>query len=137
MKGQSGDSLWSYGATKELVDALQTRKISAIELADHVIAPIEMLDPNLNAVVARDFDRARDAAKIADAALARGERRALLGVPITFKEAFNIAGLPTTWRFPQFKDFVPKKDALVVSRVKSAGAVVLGKTKFPLAEFVA
>jgi amidase len=56
------------------VDALQARKISAIELADHVIARIEALDPKLNAVVVRDFDRARDAAKIADAALARGER---------------------------------------------------------------
>jgi amidase len=56
------------------VDALQARKISAIELADHVIARIEALDPKLNAVVVRDFDRARDAAKIADAALARGGR---------------------------------------------------------------
>jgi amidase len=74
MKDQSGDSLWGYGTTKELVDALQARKISAIELADHVIARIEALDPKLNAVVVRDFDRARDAAKIADAALARGER---------------------------------------------------------------
>jgi amidase len=133
MKGQSGDSLWSYGTTKDLVEALQARKISAIELADHAIARIEALDPKINAVVVRDFDRARDAAKLADAALARGERRALLGVPITFKEAFNIAGLPTTWGFPQFKDYVPKEDALIVSRVKSAGAVILGKTNVPLA----
>jgi amidase len=133
MKGQSTDSLWNYGATKELVDALQARKVSAIELTDHVIARIEALDPKLNAVVVRDFERARDAAKVADAALARGERRALLGVPITFKEAFNIAGLPTTWGFPQFKNFVPKEDALIVSRVKSAGAVIIGKTNVPLA----
>jgi amidase len=133
MKDQSGDSLWSYGTAKDLIDALQARKISAIELADHVIARIETLDPKLNAVVVRDFDRARDAAKMADAALARGERRALLGIPITFKEAFNVAGLPTTWGFPQFKDFVPREDALIVSRVKSAGAVILGKTNVPLA----
>ena len=133
MKSQSGDSWWSYGATKDVVNALQARKISAIELVDHVIARIEALDPKINAVVVRDFDRARDAAKLADAALARGERRALLGVPITFKEAFNIAGLPTTWGYPQFKDFVPKEDALIVSRVKSAGAVILGKTNVPLA----
>jgi amidase len=133
MKGQSGDSLWSYGTASELIDALQARKISAIELADHVIARIQALDPKLNAVVVRDFDRARDAARAADLALAHGERRALLGVPITFKEAFNIAGLPTTWGFPQFKDFVPREDALIVSRVKSAGAVILGKTNVPLA----
>jgi amidase len=133
MKGQTGDSLWSYGTTPELVEALQARKISAIELADHVIARIEALDPKLNAIVVRDFERAREAATAADAALARGHPRALLGVPMTFKEAFNIAGLPTTWGFPQFEDFVPKEDALIVSRVKNAGAVILGKTNVPLA----
>lgn len=69
----------------------------------------------------------------ADAALGRGERGPLLGIPMTFKEAFNIAGLPTTWGFPQFKNFVPKEDGLVVSRMKSAGAVIVGKTNVPLA----
>jgi amidase len=103
-----------------------------LELADHTISRIEALDQRLNAVVVRDFDRARDAAKAADAALARGERRPLLGVPITIKEAFNIAGLPTTWGIPRFKDFIPKEDALLVSRVKRAGAVILGKTNVPL-----
>ena len=93
---------------------------------------IEALDRHLNAVVVRDFDRARDAAIVADAALGRGERRRLLGIPITLKEAFNVAGLPTTWGFPQFKDFVPKEDAVIVSRVESAGAVLLGKTNVPL-----
>jgi amidase len=48
------------------------------------------------------------------------------------KEAFNVAGLPTTWGIPRFKDFVPKEDAVIVSRVKSAGAVILGKTDVPL-----
>jgi amidase len=90
------------------------------------------LDQRLNSVVVRDFERAREAAKAADAALARGEGRPLLGVPITIKESFNIAGLPTTWGIPQFKDFIPKEDAVLVSRVKSAGAVILGKTNVPL-----
>ena len=72
-------SEWDYRTTKELVEALQGRKISAIELTDHVIARIEAVDPQINAVVVRDFDRARDGAKLADAALSRGERRALLG----------------------------------------------------------
>ena len=116
---------------------MQARKISALELTDHTIARIESLDRRINAVVVRDFERAREAAKGADAALARGERRPLLGVPTTIKEAFNIAGLPTTWGIPQYKDFVPKEDAVIVSRVKSAGAVILGKTNVPLllAEF--
>src|ERR1700757_3462418 len=59
-------SEWDYRTTKELVEALQGRKVSAIELTDHVIARIEAVDPQINAVVVRDFDRARDGAKIAD-----------------------------------------------------------------------
>ena len=59
----------------------------------------------INAVVVRDFDRARDAARAADAALARGERRPLLGLPMTVKESHNVAGLKTTWGFEWAKDF--------------------------------
>ena len=125
-------SEWDYRTAKELTQALQARKISASELAERAIARIEALDQRLNAVVVRDFERAREVAKAADVALTRGERKPLLGVPVTFKEAFNIGGLPTTWGFPQFKDFVAKEDALIVSRVKSAGAVILGKTNVPL-----
>jgi len=125
-------SEWDYRTTKELVEALQGRKVSAIELTDHVIARIEAVDAQINAVVVRDFDRARDGAKMADAALSRGERRALLGIPMVVKESFNVAGLPTTWGIPTFKDWTPKEDAVAVTRLKSAGAVVLGKTNVPL-----
>ena len=125
-------SEWDYRTTNELVQALQARKISSLELVEHSIARIEAFDHNLNAVIVRDFERAREAAKAADAALARGERRPLLGIPMTVKEAFNVAGLPTTWGNPRFKDFVPQEDAVIVSRVKSAGAIVLGKTNVPL-----
>ena len=62
----------------------------------------------------------------------RGGTGALLGVPMTVKESFNIAGLPTTWGDPQFKRFMPQEDALVVARLKNAGAVILGKTNVPL-----
>ena len=112
--------------------ALQARRVSALELTNHTIAHIETVDRRVNAVVVRDFERARHAAKAADTALLRGETRGLLGVPMTVKESFNIAGLPTTWGVPQFKDFMPKEDALIVSRVKNAGAVILGKTNVPL-----
>jgi len=132
MTGQSrGDYALSYGTTKDLVAALAAGKISALELTDHVIARIEALDPKLNAVVARDFDRGRDAARSADAALARGERRPLLGIPMVVKESFDVAGLPTTWGVPAFKDFIPQEDAVMVARVKAAGAVILGKTNVP------
>jgi amidase len=125
-------SEWDYCTIKNLVAALRTKKISALELTDHAIARIETGDRSVNAVVVRDFERAREAAKAADDALTRGERGALLGVPATVKESFNIAGLPTTWGDPQFKRFMPQEDALAVARLKTAGAVILGKTNVPL-----
>ena len=100
---QSG---WNSSGIKAVVEGLRTREISASELVDHTIARIEALDGQLDAVVVRDFERAREAAKAADVALSGGDRRPLLGIPITFKEAFNIAGLPTTWGLPQFKDVI-------------------------------
>src|SRR5580692_3116606 len=125
-------SEWDFRQAGELVAALQARQICATELLEHTIARIEALDQRFNAVVVRDFDRARDAAKAADAALARGVRTPLLGIPITLKEAFNVAGLPTSWGYPQFWDFVPEEDALIVSRLKEAGAVIVGKTNLPV-----
>jgi amidase len=125
-------SAWSFRSATELIEALRQREISARELLDGVIARIESLDQRLNAVVVRDFERAREAAKAADLALGRGERAPLLGIPITIKESFNVAGLPTTWGIPRFKDFMAKDDAVIVSRVKNAGAIVLGKTNVPI-----
>jgi hypothetical protein len=112
----------------ELVKALADRQISARELVDAAITRIEALDPKINAVVVRDFDRARSAADAADAALAKGERRPLLGLPMTVKEQFNVAGLPTCWGYPKFKDWKPEADTLVVQRLKAAGAIIVGKT---------
>ena len=131
MKTQAGDALLSYGTASELVAALQSRKMSALELTDHIIARIEKLDGTLNAVVVRDFDRGRAAARAADAALGRGEGRPLLGIPMVVKESFDVAGLPTTWGMPQFKNWIAPEDALMVARVKAAGAVILGKTNVP------
>jgi amidase len=122
----------AYRTAGELLKALANRQISARELVDAAIARIEALDAKINAVVVRDFDRARAAADMADSALARGERRPLLGLPMTVKEQFNIAGLPTTWGFPKFKGWQPEADALVIQRLKAAGAIILGKTNVPI-----
>src|SRR5216683_1773769 len=122
----------AYRTTRELVKALADRQISARELLDAAISRIEALDPKINTVVVRDFDRARAAADAADAALARGDRRPLLGLPMTVKEQFNIAGLPTTWGDPKLKDWRPDFDALAVTRLKGAGAIIIGKTNVPL-----
>jgi amidase len=129
--GAAPDPEFTYRTAGELVTALAARQVSSRELVDSAIARIEAIDPKINAVVVRDFDRAHAAADAADKALARGERRPLLGLPMTVKEQFNIAGLPTTWGYPKFKDWRPDADALVVQRLKAAGAVILGKTNVP------
>jgi amidase len=116
----------------EMTAALKAKKVSAVELAQHAIDRIERHDGRINAICVRDFDRGLEAARAADAALARGESRPLLGIPMTLKESYNVAGLPTTWGHPTQKDFVPSEDALAVTRVKAAGGVVLGKTNVPL-----
>jgi amidase len=116
----------------ELAKAVSDRKVSALELAEAAIARIEARDGPLNAVVVRDFDRAREAARGVDAAVAKGERRPLMGVPMTVKESHDVGGLPSTWGFEPFKDYVAPVDGVVVARLKAAGAVILGKTNVPV-----
>ncbi|WP_435155480.1 amidase [Amycolatopsis sacchari] len=119
-------------AAEELLTALRAGDVTSLELTDEAITRIERDDKVLNAICVADFDRARSAAREADRARARGEDRPLLGIPVTVKESYNIAGLPTTWGVPRYRDFVPTEDAVQVSRLKAAGAVVLGKTNVPL-----
>ena len=125
-------SEWSFKTAVELSAALAAKKVSAVELAQDVIGRIERHDGKINAICVRDFERGLDAARAADAALARGENKPLLGIPMTVKESYNIAGLPTTWGIPAQKDFMPAEDALSITRVKDAGGVILGKTNVPL-----
>nr|WP_296069267.1 amidase [uncultured Actinoplanes sp.] len=121
-----------YATAAELVAAMDSGAVSAAELTEAAIARIERHDRDINAMCVRDDDRARLAARAADTARAHGDRRPLLGVPVTVKESFNVAGLPTTWGIPPFRDFVATEDAVAVARLRAAGAVILGKTNVPL-----
>ncbi|MET9026626.1 amidase [Nocardia sp. NPDC004168] len=123
---------WSFQSVEELAAALHAGEVTSVELTDEAIARIERDDKAINAICVPDFDNARAAASAADQARARGEDRPLLGIPVTVKESYDIAGLPTTWGMPQYKDYVPAEDAVQVSRLKAAGAVLLGKTNVPL-----
>ena len=125
-------SQWSFKTAVELSAALAAKNVSAVELAQDAIDRIERHDAKINAICVRDFERGLEAARAADAALGRGETRPLLGIPLTVKESYNVAGLPTTWGFPAQKDFTPPEDALAISRVKAAGGVILGKTNVPV-----
>ncbi|MFG2971197.1 amidase [Streptomyces sp. NPDC048288] len=123
---------WNFRPAGELAAALRAGEVSSVELTEAAIAGIERDDGAVNAICVSDFDRARAAARHADQACGRGEDRPLLGVPVTVKESYNMTGLATTWGMPQHRDFVPAEDAVQVSRLRAAGAVVLGKTNVPL-----
>ncbi|MFI1919930.1 amidase [Nocardia sp. NPDC020380] len=123
---------WSFLSAEQLSAALRAGEVTSVELTDEAITRIERDDKAINAICVPDFDRARAAARRADEARARGEDKALLGIPVTVKESYNVAGLPTTWGMPQYASFVPVEDAVAVSRLKAAGAVILGKTNVSL-----
>jgi amidase len=108
------------------------KKLSASELLESCIARIDAVDPAVNAMVARDDERARAAANAADAATMRGDALpALHGLPIGVKDLENVAGLRTTYGSQLYRDHVPAEDQLIVAKTRAAGAIVLGKTNTP------
>ncbi|MDR7166654.1 amidase [Nocardia kruczakiae] len=122
---------WNFQSAEEILAALRAGEVTSVELTEDAIARIEREDTGINAICVPTFDRARAAAQRADRARARGEDRPLLGVPVTVKESYDIAGLPTTWGMPQHANYIPSEDAVQVSRLEAAGAVILGKTNVP------
>lgn len=120
-----------FASASALRAALAAGRVSAAALAERYIRRIERYDGRLNAVVVRDFERARQQARAADLAIAKGEAGALLGVPITLKESINVAGLGTTCGVPEWKGYVSAHDAPAAARLRAAGTVLLGKTNVP------
>ena len=130
-------STLSVGSTaREMAAAVRGRRISARELLDLHLDRIAERNPELNAIVSLDAERARAGAAAADEALVRGEEVGPLhGLPFAFKDTHAVAGWRTTYGSPLFADHVPERDELVVERVRRAGAVTLGRTNVP--EFAA
>lgn len=120
-----------YQGAAQLVAAMADKRISSSELLEETISRIETNDQIINAMPIRDFEGARVAAKAADAALATGVRKPLLGLPISVKESFNVVGLTTTWGNIEYKNWQPDEDALTIARLKAAGAIIIGKTNVP------
>jgi len=110
---------------------LRNRKLGAVECLEYFRARVERLNQALNAIVVLDWERAYASARRADDALARGlQCGALHGVPMTIKESFDVAGLPTTWG-ERSLSYVATRDDLMVERLEAAGAVLFGKTNVP------
>lgn len=114
----------------EVAAQIRSGTLSPVEATEAAIARIEALDGPINAVVIRDFERARNTAQALEA---NGPQpgQPLYGLPMTVKESFDIAGLPTCWGLPDHSGNIAKTDAVVVQRLKRAGAVILGKTNVP------
>src|SRR5271154_1688582 len=123
-------------SARELARLIRERAVSPVEVLDAHLAAIETLNPKLNAIVTLAAEQARDAARLAEAAVLKNERLGPLhGLPVGIKDITLTAGIRTTYASPLYKDYVPTEDAEVVRRLKSAGAIVLGKTNTP--EFAA
>ncbi len=103
----------AFASATRLAAEIRDRKLGCVELFDFFLARAERHNPALNAIVAWQVDRARERARAADAALARGEVWGPLhGLPMTVKELFNLAGLPTTWGNPLWKDNIAADNAV-------------------------
>jgi amidase len=120
---------WTAG---RLADAIRRREIASRELLSIALDRIDRLNPKLNAIVTLDAERARTRAAAADEATARGESTGPLhGLPITVKDALEVAGVRSTGGAIELTDHVPTADAPAVARLREAGAVVFGKTNVP------
>lgn len=105
--------------------------LSPLEAVEAAIARIDALDGPINTVVVRDFDLAREAAKAMDGK-SPSDDQPLFGVPMTVKESYNVAGLPTCWGHKAYAENVASEDSRVVRQLKAAGAIIIGKTNVPV-----
>lgn len=122
-----------FRSATALISGLRRGEFSARELLEHFLARIDRLNPSINAVILQDRPAARARADAADAARSRGESLgALHGLPMTIKESYDLAGMPTTWGIPELRDNVVSQDALAVQRLARAGVNVFGKTNVPI-----
>src|SRR5574341_732157 len=119
----------------ELRRMIGARQISVLEVVDACLARVDTLNPTLNAIVSPN-EALRDEARALDRKLAQGAEPGILcGLPVGIKDVTTVAGLRTTYGSRIYRDYVPDEDALIVRRLRQAGALILGKTNCP--EFAA
>src|SRR5215471_8079737 len=122
----------AFASAAELTATIRNRALSPVEVMRATLARIELSQPTLNAFITVAAEPAMEAARAAEAAVLRGVPLGPLhGVPLAVKDLVPTAGIRTTWGSLIFEDHVPDADAVVVSRLKRAGAIVVGKTTTP------
>lgn len=121
-----------FQTATQLADAIQSKTVSVSEVMEAHLQQIERVNPQVNAIITLHAEEALAAAKAADTALAKGQATGpLFGLPVAHKDLVDTAGMRTTKGSPIFKDNVPTQDALIVERIKRAGAIRVGKTNVP------
>jgi amidase len=119
-------------SASQLAKAIRKREVSVLEVLEVHLEHIARHNLALNAIVTLDKERALARAKEADEALQQGELWGVLhGVPFTVKDNFETAGLLTTCSYQPLINYIPQKDASVITCLRSAGAIILGKTNIP------
>jgi amidase len=116
----------------DLASLIRTRQVSITEVVQAHLAQIERVNPKVNAIVTLTAERALDEARAKDAALARGDAAGpLFGLPVAHKDLVPTRGIRTTYGSPIYRDHVPQQDALIVERMRAAGAITIGKSNTP------
>ena len=116
----------------ELARRIREKELSAVEVMEAHLAQIEEVNSKVNAIVTLLPEQALEQARSADEVLVHGEDVGPLhGLPVAHKDLTNTRGIRTTYGSPIFKDFIPEEDALIVERLKKAGAITIGKTNTP------
>lgn len=116
----------------ETAALIRGRQLSAREVLEAHLAQIGRVNPQVNAIVTLAAEQAREQARRADEAQARGDALGPLhGLPFVSKDLIDTAGIRTTYGSPAFADHVPESDAIHIERVRAAGAILLGKTNTP------
>jgi len=126
----SGDPLLLPVAAQS--ELLRSGKLSAGELMALTLRRIERVNPIVNAIVHCDAEGGKAAAAEADKRIREGRARPMEGLPITIKDAFDVAGMPSTGGSLTLKERVPAVDAVAVQRLRNAGAIIIGKTNVPV-----
>ena len=116
---------------REAVALLRKRQVSPLELVDAAIARIEEVDPAVNALPIRCFDRARDQAKKMMSEGRGAVERRLAGLPIAIKDLSRLAGVRTTWGSPVFQDYVADRSDIGVETLERNGAIPVAKSNVP------
>ena len=130
MESARKNILQSLGITtlQDVARLIRTQKLSPVEVVEACLERIEQLNPKLNAFITVLADQARKQAQAAEGEIKAGKWRGPLhGVPIGIKDFYDTAGIKTTAAFEHFKERVPAKDAVGVTRLKKAGAIIIGK----------